>query len=88
VHAKLSGLLTETAPVADVFAILWRAFGPDRLLWGSDWPVLTLAASYDDWLENARSLVPAGHHAAIFGANAQRLYRLVRDGRPDGGKGS
>lgn len=50
--------------------------------------MLTLAASYGDWLENARSLIPAEHYAAIFGANAQRHDRLTQDGRPDGGKGS
>jgi L-fuconolactonase len=87
VHAKLSGLVTETAPVEDAFGVLWQAFGPERLLWGSDWPVLTLATSYGDWLEKARSLVPAEHHEAIFGANARRVYRLEL-GRPDGGKGS
>jgi L-fuconolactonase len=79
---KLSGLLTELPPGADpeairpVFDMLWQMFGPDRLIWGSDWPVLTLSGSYTDWLDLARSLVPSSHHPAVFGANAARIYRL------------
>lgn len=87
VHCKLSGLVTESADIADAFAVIWRAFGPARLLWGSDWPVVTLAASYGEWREMAHGFVPAEHHSAVFGGNAQRVYRLSK-GRPDGGKGS
>ncbi|AQR73447.1 amidohydrolase [Sphingomonas sp. LM7] len=76
VHCKLSGLVTESAEIAAVAELLWHAFGPGRLLWGSDWPVITLAASLSDWLEMSRSLIPAEHHDAVFGANARRLYRL------------
>lgn len=88
-HCKFSGLLTEPdAVVADVFDMLWEVFGPGRLIWGSDWPVLTLAADYGEWLATARALVPAAHRDAVFGANARRAYRLWPEGRPDGGKGS
>lgn len=87
VHCKLSGLVTESAAVADAFATIWRVFGPERLIWGSDWPVVTLAASYGEWCKMARSLVPAAHHGKVFGGNAQRVYRLGQ-GRSDGGKGS
>ena len=77
VHAKFSGLLTEpNAVVADVFDTLWESFGPERLIWGSDWPVLRLAADYGHWLESARAIVPVEHHQAVFGANARRVYRL------------
>lgn len=77
VHAKFSGLLTEPdAVVADVFGTLWEAFGPERLIWGSDWPVLTLAADYREWLAMAEDLVPLEHQDAVFGANARRVYRL------------
>ncbi|NIJ19058.1 L-fuconolactonase [Sphingomonas naasensis] len=86
-HCKLSGLVTESAAVADAFAAIWRAFGPERLLWGSDWPVVNLAASYGEWREMARALVPAEHWGAVFGGNARRVYRL-EEGRSDGGKGS
>jgi L-fuconolactonase len=75
-HCKLSGLVTEDVVVADTFAVVWEGFGPDRLIWGSDWPVLNLAASLSEWMKIARSLVPDAHHAAVFGGNARRVYRL------------
>jgi len=82
VACKLSGLLTELKPgqspdaIRSAFGALWQIFGPDRLLWGSDWPVVTLAASREDWLTLARSLVPVEHHGTVFAANAARIYRL------------
>ncbi|HEX5184147.1 MAG TPA: amidohydrolase family protein [Allosphingosinicella sp.] len=77
VSCKLSGLLTEMRAdeVEPIFATLWTAFGPDRLVWGSDWPVVTLAATYAQWLSLARRLVPAEHHPAVFDTNARRIYR-------------
>jgi len=81
-YCKLSGLLTEAgtdwtkADVAPYVTHLFDTFGPRRLVWGSDWPVLTLAASYDDWHEMATSFIPnASDRNAIFGANALDLYR-------------
>jgi L-fuconolactonase len=54
-------------------------FGEDRVLWGSDWPVLELAGSYSDWWQASRrlseSLSEAGRQA-LFGGNARRIYRL------------
>jgi L-fuconolactonase len=54
-------------------------FGPERVIWGSDWPVLTLRASYRDWLDLSLELIRT--HApqardAIFEGNARRVYRL------------
>lgn len=80
VACKLSGLLTEAGiagAVDRVFDILWHAFGPDRLIWGSDWPVLTLAGDYRGWLAEARRLIPIEHHQNLFDGNARRLYRLT-----------
>jgi L-fuconolactonase len=60
VFCKLSGLLTETAPgqspmaLAPYVAHLVAAFGPARLMWGSDWPVLDLAGDYAAWRRLAR----------------------------------
>ncbi len=80
---KLSGLLTEAAPgagidvIKPVFKRVLNLFGAERLLWGSDWPVLTLAASYDDWFAMANKLVaglPSDAREAIFGGNARRVY--------------
>ena len=55
------------------------AFGADRLMFGSDWPVCTLAASYDEVLAAARELtgdLSAGERDAIFAGTASRVYRL------------
>jgi L-fuconolactonase len=82
VSCKLSGLLTELplgAPpeaVAPIFDRLWNAFGAERLVWGSDWPVLMLAGDYDRWLKQCRRLVPSTHHQAVFDSNARRIYGI------------
>jgi L-fuconolactonase len=62
---------------------LLETFGPARLLFGSDWPVLTLAATYADWLALAGACtmhLSPDERAAIFGGNAARVY-LHRRGR-------
>lgn len=86
---KLSGLVTEAArdwtietlrPVAEH---LLSTFGPDRLIFGSDWPVVTLRADYARWFETATALLSGcseSEREAIFGGNAARLY-LARRGR-------
>lgn len=82
---KLSGLLTEAGPDATCEDLLRyvqqvvRCFGPARILWGSDWPVLTLRAAYGRWMEMALELVrrlAPGHEQAIFRDNAARFYQL------------
>lgn len=104
VHCKLSGLLTEAGARADIESIrpyvdaLLALFGPERLLWGSDWPVLRLAGDYDGWLAMSRELLahlPRQEPAAVFGLNAIRFYGLdVADQEPGepafvaGGKGN
>jgi L-fuconolactonase len=82
VSCKLSGLLTELPPgapadaVAPIFDRLWNAFGAERLIWGSDWPVLMLAGDYASWLGQCRRLVPSIHHQAVFDSNARRIYGI------------
>jgi L-fuconolactonase len=87
VTCKVSGLLTEVQPggsrddVARAIGALFDLFGPQRLLWGSDWPVLTLAGDYQGWFELAREAVAAkdsGAPGAVMGGNAQRIYRPTR----------
>ena len=83
---KLSGLLTEAGPSPAPGAVQpWAAhvlacFGADRLVWGSDWPVLELAGSYAQWWAETRqllaSLSPQAQDAVMHG-NARRLYRLA-----------
>jgi L-fuconolactonase len=55
-----------------------RAFGPDRLMWGSDWPVCLLTAPYGRVLDVTRELL-SRHLAAedlekVFATNARRFY--------------
>jgi L-fuconolactonase len=82
---KISGLLTEAGPQPRPDAAQrWAAhvlqvFGEDRVLWGSDWPVLELAGSYSDWWQASRrlsaSLSEAGQKA-LYDSNTRRIYRL------------
>ncbi|RZJ93503.1 MAG: amidohydrolase [Brevundimonas sp.] len=77
---KLSGLLnemTEGATQDDLIAVietLLDAFGPERLMWGGDWPVLTLAGDYAGWLDLCREVIPARDLGAVFGQTAARVY--------------
>jgi L-fuconolactonase len=81
VHCKLSGLLTERGdqkpeavrPYAETIIEL---FGAERVMFGSDWPVMRLAGDYQAWLDFSRDIVPAADHAAVFGGNAVRFYSL------------
>jgi L-fuconolactonase len=68
--------VTDLAPYVE---IALETFGPGRLLFGSDWPVCLLAASYADVVAAARDLTSAlstGERAAIFGGAAEVAYRL------------
>jgi len=81
VHCKLSGLLTEAGDqkpqaVRPYVETILDLFGPTRVIWGSDWPVLRLAGEYQAWLAQCLDIVPRQHHGAIFGANAVRFYNL------------
>jgi L-fuconolactonase len=85
-RCKLSGLATEAREG-------WRAddlrryidhlveyFGPDRLMWGSDWPVIDLAGGYLRWRETAETLLTGmsePDRATIFGGTAQKFYGLM-----------
>ena len=64
--------------------MLVTCFGPRRMLWGSDWPVVNLAGGYAKWLAAAETLLAdlsAGERAGIFGGNAARVYLSRRGGR-------
>ncbi|MGW3624900.1 amidohydrolase family protein [Streptomyces sp. NPDC000880] len=85
VAVKLSGLVTRTEaaparalrPYADV---LLATVGPDRLMYGSDWPVCLLAAGYDDVLALAETLtdqLSADEREAVFGTTAARWYGIA-----------
>ena len=87
---KLSGVLGEPAPdgehaggavthLVPYCDVVLGAFGPDRIMFGSDWPVCTLSASYGEVVAAAQALT-AGlsplERAAVFGGTARRIYRL------------
>jgi L-fuconolactonase len=85
VHCKLSGLVTEAGEGWDAAMLqpyaghILDVFGPGRVIWGSDWPVLNLVAGYGSWIAASESLLahlsPA-ERDAVFGMNARRFYRL------------
>ena len=86
VVCKLSGLVTEadwnTWTIADLKPYAdtaLEAFGPDRLMFGSDWPVCLLAATYSEVFDAARTLtedLAEDDRAAVFGGTAARVYDL------------
>jgi L-fuconolactonase len=85
VYCKLSGLATEAGPgwtgerLAPYVEHLITHFGANRLMWGSDWPVLELNGDYAAWHGCAQRLtakLPAHERAAIFGGTASACYRL------------
>jgi|TARA_B110001450_G_scaffold171525_1_gene159985 L-fuconolactonase len=84
-YCKLSGLLTEAGDQADYDTIapymshLLNCFGSDRLMWGSDWPVLNLAADYSAWLGMTERFVASlavAQQQNIYADTAVRFYHL------------
>ena len=82
---KLSGLMTEAGLRPPAGAVrrwgehVLQSFGAGRVVWGSDWPVLELAGSYEPWWKEACGLLAgldAAGRAAVMGGNAMELYRL------------
>lgn len=86
VYIKLSGLLTE-APHGQVDAgfiqpyvdHITQEFGTNRIMWGSDWPVLKLNGNYDTWVELTQLLLNKytdEDKRKIWGDNARKFYQL------------
>ena len=82
---KLSGLLTQARndqgydELAPYIEHLIKTFGPSRLIWGSDWPVLNLAADYKRWweiTERALAELAADDRDKVLGLNAEKFYGL------------
>ncbi|WP_170754006.1 amidohydrolase family protein [Ruegeria lacuscaerulensis] len=85
VYCKLSGLVTEAAAdwstddLRPYVQHLLDTFGPERLIWGSDWPVCTLASTYQRWLDTTDTLLSdlsENERNAVLGGNAARAYNL------------
>lgn len=82
---KLSGLINEAGPdwtVATLKPYVERiidAFGPERVLWGSDWPVINAVATYDAWVAASGELLEGYSKpelAWMHGDTARHVYRL------------
>ncbi len=92
VWAKVSGLVTEAAPgkrsavhLRPAFDVALDAFGPRRLMVGSDWPVCLLAASYTEVVSTARELLAPlseSEQQQVLADNAVAFYRLQLQPRP------
>ncbi len=86
VYCKISGMVTEAnwntwkkQDLTPYFEIVLTAFGANRLMFGSDWPVVTVASSYKRWTDTFRSLVAelsADEQTRIGGGTAIEAYRL------------
>jgi L-fuconolactonase len=81
----MSGLWTEAPAGQAVEAVrpwceaLMKTWGAQRLLWGSDWPVLELAGSYAEWRQLSLQLLAPWSEQdqnAVLGGNARRIYGL------------
>jgi len=86
VGCKLSGLTTEADwktwqpdHLQPYFEVALAAFGFDRVLFGGDWPVCTLATEYQRWVDAVAVLTSEGSEAdrkKLFQSNAERIYGI------------
>jgi L-fuconolactonase len=87
VVCKLSGIVASAKPghwtaddLAPIIKHVAKLFGHDRIMFGGDWPVCTLAATYRRWLEALQSIVrdwPEADRRKLFHDNAARFYGLT-----------
>jgi L-fuconolactonase len=87
VFCKVSGMVTEAAPpdctpenLRRYFDLVLEAFGPSRLMFGSDWPVCLLRASYAEWLGWVRGWTrdwSPDEQARFFNGTACQAYGLA-----------
>ena len=83
---KVSGIVASAAPgpwtaddLAPIINHVMDEFGPDRVVFGGDWPVCTLAATSRQWVETLQAIVgsrPRAEQKKLFHDNAMRVYRL------------
>ncbi len=86
VYCKISGMVTEADwrhwtydQLKPYMETVLEAFGPDRLMFGSDWPVCLVAASYTQWVQTVEQFVSTlsvAEQEAIWLNNATRFYNL------------
>jgi L-fuconolactonase len=83
---KISGIIAGTKPGVDIAEQLApcihhtrETFGPERVIFASDWPVCTLRASLKDWVATLKALVaarPEAEQRKLFYDNAARFYEV------------
>jgi L-fuconolactonase len=86
VFCKISGMVTEADwrswsydQLLPYMETVLEAFGPNRLMFGSDWPVCLVAATYTQWVqvvERFVSTLTESEQEAIWHHNASRFYKL------------
>jgi L-fuconolactonase len=86
VYCKLSGMVTEAdwnhwtkADLKPFIEVALDCFGPQRLMFGSDWPVALVACAYDQWIrvaEWAAAELSTAERGYLFGRTAQEAYGL------------
>jgi L-fuconolactonase len=85
VYCKISGIVARAeigwnaATLAPTINTCLEAFGEDRILFGGDWPVCTLGASFSQWTTALKKIVsnsPIAVQEKLFSKNAERLYQL------------
>lgn len=85
IYCKLSGIATEQGPgwqaktLKPVSDHLLKAFGPSRVMWGSDWPVLELSGSYVQWFNATQDLISdlsEEDKQQVMGQTASEFYNL------------
>jgi L-fuconolactonase len=84
VYCKLSGMVTEILQeswdidlLKPYFETILDAFGPQRMIFGSDWPVCLLKSTYSNWVNAVLCLInrlSANEQRSIMGENAERIY--------------
>ena len=87
VFCKLSGIVTEAdytswtyEQILPYMESALQAFGPTRLLFGSDWPVCRVATTYSDWVRTVERFAQSlseDERKALFHSNAVRAYNLA-----------
>ncbi|MDE2446905.1 MAG: amidohydrolase family protein [Alphaproteobacteria bacterium] len=81
-YCKVSGLATEasvgwrTETLLPYIRHIIDVFGPARVMFGSDWPVLELNGTFDTWLATAHKAIQPSEEKAIFGETARQFYRF------------
>jgi L-fuconolactonase len=87
VSCKLSGLFIEAGKSPGITVCkTWveyvcQVFGTERMMWGSDWPVLELVSNYQMWLETCKTItkfLSTQQAENIYGNNAEHIYKLIK----------